>query len=50
MQLFILQKAEICHHAAFKVTQHLTMRIIGNLVHDTPFVSEEKTLFDPLRI
>lgn len=42
MQLFILQKAKICHNAIFKVSQHLTKRIIGNLLHDTPFVSEEK--------
>lgn len=42
MQLFILQKAEICHDAVFKVTQPLTKRIIGDLLHDTPFVSEEE--------
>lgn len=42
MQLFILQKAKICHDAVFKVTQHLTKRIISNLLHDTPFVSEEE--------
>lgn len=42
MQLFILQKAKTCHDAIFKVTQHLTKRIIGDLLHDTPFVSEEE--------
>lgn len=42
MQLFILQKAKICHDAVFKVTQHPTKRIRGNLLRDTPSVSEEE--------